>query len=51
VVKEDERFKREAIMDLSDLLVSYGFSVEDAIKTSTDFWQKHRKKLKEAVAW
>jgi len=51
MVKEEERLKREAIMDMSDLLVSYGFNVEDAIKTSTDFWDKHKKKLKEAVAW
>lgn len=50
-MKEMERLKSDAIMSMSDLLVSYGFKPEDAIKESTNFWNKHKKKLRDAGWW
>ena len=47
--KRVERLKQKAIMDMSNLLMNYGFTFEEAVKTAKDFWSKNEKKLKELV--
>jgi len=49
--RDEDALKNSATMDLSDLLVSYGFSPKEAIQVSTNFWNKHKAKLKSAGAW
>lgn len=49
--REEKRLLSEATMDMTDLLVSYGFSPENAISEATKFWNRHKKKLREAGLW
>ena len=44
-----ERLKHEATLDMSDLLISYGFEPNEAYKTAKSFWEKHKKKLEKAI--
>lgn len=41
--------KSSAVLDLTDLLMDYGFSPRNAMDTATNFWNKHHKKLKEVL--
>lgn len=42
--------KQEAILNMADFLMGYGFKPKDALKVSESFWKKHRKKLKDVLA-
>ena len=46
---EIERLKHEAILDMTDFLIGYGFDPDDAYKTAKSFWEKHKEKLKKAI--
>jgi hypothetical protein len=48
--KGTEMIHREAILDMSEFLISYGFTPSEAIKTSETFWNKNRKKLEKVVS-
>ena len=39
----------EAILDMTDLLVNYGFKPDEAFEEAKKFWKKHNKKLKEVL--
>ena len=41
--------KQEAVMDMADLLMDYGFTPDKAVKTAKDFWKKHNGKLKDVI--
>jgi len=38
-----------AVLDLMGLLLQYGFTPEEAMRVSTDFWRKHKKKLRSVI--
>ncbi len=44
--EELKRIQYEAELDLAQYLTSYGFTTDEAIKASRDFWRKHKEKLK-----
>lgn len=39
----------EAVLQMSELLIDWGFAPEDALKESRNFWKKHKKKLYQVV--
>jgi pyruvate/2-oxoacid:ferredoxin oxidoreductase alpha subunit len=47
---EEKRMEYEAIIDMTDFLVGYGFTPSEAMKEAEDFWKKHKDKLKRIVA-
>jgi len=50
---KDEDFKRliyEAEIELTSYLVDWGFTPDEAMKVSKEFWEKHKDKLKR-LAW
>lgn len=46
-----ERLKHEATLEMTDLLVNYGFEPDEAYKVSKEFWEKHKEKLKKAITF
>jgi len=47
--KRVTRLKEKAIMEMTNFLMNYGFSFEEAVKVAKEFWSKHEKKLKELI--
>ena len=37
-------------MDMSELLISYGFTTEEAVKEAEKFYESHKKKIKDTLA-
>lgn len=46
---EDERLMHEAIMDLADFLIGYGFAPKEAVEVAEDFWKKYKNKLSRSI--
>jgi hypothetical protein len=44
---ENGRTRQLFVMDMADLLVSYGMPIEDAIRTSADFYSRNRSIMKD----
>ena len=44
-----ERLKHDFILDMSQLLVSYGFTTEEAVKEAEKFYESHKKKIKDTL--
>ena len=47
---EEKRMEYEAIIDMTNFLVGYGFTPSEAMKEAEEFWKKHKDKLKRIVA-
>jgi hypothetical protein len=45
-----DRLKHDFILDMSQLLISYGFSTEEAVKEAEKFYESHKKKIKDTLA-
>jgi len=45
-----DRLKHDFVLDMSQLLISYGFSTEEAIKEAERFYEAHKKKIKDTLA-
>jgi len=47
---EKENLKQYFIFDMSSLLTSYGFKIDDAIKISQDFYNLNKDKIRDVLA-
>jgi uncharacterized protein YoaH (UPF0181 family) len=45
-----DNVKHDFILDMSQLLMSYGFSSEEAIKEAEKFYESHKNKIKDTLA-
>ena len=41
--------EREAVLDMAQFLMSYGFKPDEALKVAKKFWKKYKKKLKSVL--
>jgi hypothetical protein len=47
---DEERIRHNFVMDMSEFLLGYGFVMDEALKTSKDFYDKHKGKIKDSLA-
>ena len=45
-----EQIKHDFILDMSQLLINYGFSTEEAVKEAEKFYESHKKKIRDTLA-
>ena len=45
-----EQIKHDFVLDMSQLLISYGFSTEEAIKEAERFYESHKGKIRDTLA-
>jgi hypothetical protein len=46
---EKEALKQSFVMDMSSILTSYGFTVDESIKFSQDFYNSNKEKIRDVL--
>jgi hypothetical protein len=47
----NERLRHQFILDFTEFLTGYGFLVDDALKSSKEFYEKNESKIKDTLAF